>query len=528
MKISVEKTVSTWFSHATKRTKDPLHLTVSGRDLRFAEEVKFLGITLDRHLNLNRHCEIMAEKARRRMTKVTRTTGRNWGLSASSLRTLYLALVRSIFEWHLQVLSFCRPQALKPIVNLQKTMAKTITGALSTTPRVVCERLAGLRPIRLEILEKALICKEKYYRDENSPCYRILFGDESRRLNRPTFRSTTENWGEFDIRISNKTVNEAPRFKTRLEFDGITNKTSIPPSELRLRALGDIEDKYPSDTWIRAYTDGSKNKRGSGWGCSIRFPDGRRRDTSGPAGKWSNIFSAELRAILHALREVFSDDLDQLHPIVILSDSQSVLRQLSIGRRNDDTITPVITLLKDLKVQPLIAFQWVPSHVGIEGNDTADRLARRGLSEKKRAMFLSDSNSKIKLATRILAKKIYNEEREGKMGEDMKLNKKDRWWGLNRSHQVILTQLRTGHIPIRPYLNRFRPLNSNLCRLCKRDIENISHITLKCTFLKKQRIRLIPSKLSLSSLLFSKRLKTLRAMAVFWKIALNKLKKVAP
>ena len=37
MKISVEKTVSTWFSRATKRTKSPLPLTVSGKICRRSE-----------------------------------------------------------------------------------------------------------------------------------------------------------------------------------------------------------------------------------------------------------------------------------------------------------------------------------------------------------------------------------------------------------------------------------------------------------------------------------------------------------
>ena len=152
----------------------------------------------------------------------------------------------------------------------------------------------------------------------------------------------------------------------------------------------------------------------------------------------------------------------------------------------------MIALLRDLKANPLIAFQWIPSHIGIEGNETADRLAKRGLSGAKKAMFLSDSKTKIKFAMRSLTEKVFKEKRLGKMGEDFQIIKKDKWWKLTRSQQVIITRLRTGHFPIRPYLNRYKPHNTNLCRLCNRDIEDIQHITFKCLFLKQQRICLLP------------------------------------
>ena len=97
---------------------------------------------------------------------------------------------------------------------------------------------------------------------------------KTHRLNRHLFRSVVEDWGEFDTRITNKTTRTVPLFKVKLEVDGPASKTDIPPSELRTRALDVLEKNCPSDTWVRAYTDGSKNKKGSGWGCTLRFPDG--------------------------------------------------------------------------------------------------------------------------------------------------------------------------------------------------------------------------------------------------------------
>ena len=81
------------FTHTVKRERAPLKITIADKEIRSVEEVKFLGITLDRNLNLNRHCETIARKARSRLMRLCRSTGSNWGLNAESLRTIYLALI---------------------------------------------------------------------------------------------------------------------------------------------------------------------------------------------------------------------------------------------------------------------------------------------------------------------------------------------------------------------------------------------------------------------------------------------------
>ena len=70
MTISTDKTVCITFTHTTKRERRPLAIKIKDKDIKTVDEVKFLGITLDRNINLNRHCDIIATKARSMLVRL--------------------------------------------------------------------------------------------------------------------------------------------------------------------------------------------------------------------------------------------------------------------------------------------------------------------------------------------------------------------------------------------------------------------------------------------------------------------------
>lgn len=83
--------------------------------------------------------------------------------------------------------------------------------------------------------------------------------------------------------------------------------------------------------------------------------------------KMTSIFQAEATAILRAINEV-RDNVKT----VILTDSLSTVKAISTNQKQDIT---VLNIKKKL-MEKHLKIAWIPGHVGISGNEMADRLAR--------------------------------------------------------------------------------------------------------------------------------------------------------
>ena len=137
-----------------------------------------------------------------------------------------------------------------------------------------------------------------------------------------------------------------------------------------------IQSRYPKSTWTHVFTDGSAENavRNGGSGACIRRPDGTTSSLSIPAGDLSSNYRAEVHALKAATELLIEEDCNQQN-IVLLSDSLSALQSLTNGP-TDFRIQQLHNSLRTLSDNNRVVLQWVPAHVGIAGNETADRLAK--------------------------------------------------------------------------------------------------------------------------------------------------------
>ncbi|GFU38137.1 RNase H domain-containing protein [Trichonephila clavipes] len=132
------------------------------------------------------------------------------------------------------------------------------------------------------------------------------------------------------------------------------------------------------------YTDGSK--RADYVGCGVVIEDimhGYRLDTS------CSIFTAEAVAIYRALQLI---DSTMPRKYCIYTDSMSVLEALE---NYNDRCHPVVCKILDITSRLYskgfdIVFCWLPSHVGIIGNEQADSAAKSATTHLPLAVPLSD------------------------------------------------------------------------------------------------------------------------------------------
>lgn len=131
--------------------------------------------------------------------------------------------------------------------------------------------------------------------------------------------------------------------------------------------------------WQTIFTDGSKSTTGKG----MAFYD----STTGNYVMYKTdanvcIMSLELIAILEALKYI----TDERNPnVVIFTDSKSALQHIArcaSGFRGVSTAYDVLKGINNLATKGInLKLQWVPSHIGIRGNEEADRLARLAVTK---------------------------------------------------------------------------------------------------------------------------------------------------
>ncbi|XP_071037738.1 uncharacterized protein [Parasteatoda tepidariorum] len=171
---------------------------------------------------------------------------------------------------------------------------------------------------------------------------------------------------------------DLPEVFFHFNLSASVNKKEFLPDLLKQLALEIIHSVPKQDANI--FTDGNKIDSHAGSGVYVETPDEifslcqRNPD-------FCSVFRSELLAINRGLEFVLQNDLCY-KDLWIFSDSHSSLQHLNNRTQiGDKTSISIVNNLKLLSLQHNIHLQWVPSHVGIYGNDLADSLAKEGCSQ---------------------------------------------------------------------------------------------------------------------------------------------------
>jgi kelch-like protein 2/3 len=123
---------------------------------------------------------------------------------------------------------------------------------------------------------------------------------------------------------------------------------------------------------IYIYTDGSKDRTGT---AAAAVTEGRQYMCRLPSE--ASVFSAEARAIMLALDIT---DLTTHDKFIIFSDSMSCLQAITHQNYQNPAILEILERCHQLSTaNKEISFCWIPSHIGIPGNEKADAVAKAAL-----------------------------------------------------------------------------------------------------------------------------------------------------
>lgn len=136
---------------------------------------------------------------------------------------------------------------------------------------------------------------------------------------------------------------------------------------------------------VRCFTDGActGNPGPAGAGCRVEFPDGRVREESWALGRATNNI-AELTAVEMALEILDEERVPPGDAVVIFSDSGYARGVLTQGWKAKANVALIGAIKGRLRARSGARMEWVAGHVGIAGNERADRLASAAVDRSKR------------------------------------------------------------------------------------------------------------------------------------------------
>ncbi|KYN03014.1 hypothetical protein ALC62_06108 [Cyphomyrmex costatus] len=216
-------------------------------------------------------------------------------------------------------------------------------------------------------------------------------------------------------------------------------------------------------------------------------------------------YSAEAIAIERALDYVLTQSFKSLN---ICSDSRNCLLAIQnsvagLSKRNGlnhwvNEIMEKIIVLQDKGIN--VRFSWCPSHIGILGNEKADKLAK---TASRTGLPL---NNKISLSEISITQRLQYRELDDRFRECFKLSTgeyyinrfnnlkitqvKNLMKGEKRANLVLVSRLVTRYMCIKERLFRMKMVESPVC-MCGEHPQDINHIFWACPLTKDIRMNFI-------------------------------------
>ena len=509
LRFSTAKTVAVHFCR--RRCSDTeLGIRLNGQTIPTQPEAKFLGVLFDKRLTYKSHFKTLRERCFRSLNVLKCVSRTSYGADRNTLLLLYRSLIRSKLDYACFVYDGASDSNKGTLNTIHHSSLRVVTGAFRTSPVPSLLAEAHEPPLasRRQMLGMRYALKIRQF--PTHPSYHYIF---SRRV-LSIFEGRTLRSAPFCLRMQNLFARTDISLRNVMRVDITTSppwqsiqpqidlsladvkKGDILPTEARSRAM-ELISSYEGHTLT--FTDGSKTANGVG--CA--FVSGHdTRSFSLPSN--SSVFTSELVAISKALcfAEIGSEDLH-----LILTDSLSSLLALKSFYPTNPILQEILVRLSTLnQAGKSVQFCWIPSHVGIAGNESADAAARRAASAphtRRLPLPARDFYPAASLLVRSEWQSSWSALPRNKLRE---LKPTLEPWQSSsrrsRREEVILCRLRVGHT-YGTHGHLLRGEERPLCSRCNEPV-TVAHVLLTCRhYARKRRVHLgrIPPTVTLKHLL---------------------------
>ena len=483
--ISANKTVAMHFCQKKKGNYDPV-LKLGESTIEFVKENKFLGLIWDTKLTFKPHIQYLRKKCFKVLNIIKVLSHQEWGADTNTLLKLYQSLVRSKVDYGSIVYRNADEKSvLKSLEVIHNQGLRLCLGAFKSSPLESLNVEANVYPLKFRRRRLGLQYGVKVKSNKDNIAYPTIFYhtnpelyDDNRNI-KPfayDFKHECEqaNMSLHDILstgVPSIPVWDSPSIDVSFELTEFDKRSTT--SDIFLSKFREILPKY--DGYCKIYTDGSKcNERTA---AAFHSPFGTR---SFRISDSASIFTAEIQALRSALNFI---RISWMSKFVIFSDSKSALESINIQDSDNSLVMNTLHDIYELsKKHKVVKFCWIPSHVGIPGNEIADRAAKSALNFATPVLFqvpYTDKYPTIKHYISTCWQQEWDNNSNQKLYEMMPRVDKFNVNALKRKEQVVIHRIRIGHTRLtHSFLMEGRP-NPPQCTTCNDEL-TVKHFMLHC------------------------------------------------
>ncbi|KAF0307979.1 putative RNA-directed DNA polymerase from transposon BS [Amphibalanus amphitrite] len=306
---------------------------VAGETVIAGDQLKLLGVTLDRLLHFGPHCRSLRQRVRPRTAQLRKLIGREWGLQEQQLRVVASGYVRGALEHAAAAwLPAASPTHLGLLEVEMRAAARVVTGCPRSTPAHGLMAEAGLAPVaeRRTALAARLLAKARAL-PEDDPLRTVADREVRSRLSTVSgWRGVGEKaWREAGIAPPISIEPLLPRPAAPWEPPPPVSfcldvGTALPPSatdeQRRDAASHHLAGLPQCATWV--WTDGSATEgvTNGGAGALIVWPDDETAEIRTPAGRICSSYRAEMVALRAALNHLLEHPAHTEDPLFTFAD----------------------------------------------------------------------------------------------------------------------------------------------------------------------------------------------------------------
>ena len=450
-KFSKTKTVCMHFCRRRGLHPDP-DLKIYNSSIPVVEQTKFLGVIFDKKLSFIPHINYLRTKCLKAMNILKVVSSMDWGADRHVLLKLYRSLIRSKIDYASFIYGSARKSYMRKLETIQNQALRICLGAYKTSPVESLHVEANELPMHLRreklAIQYALKIKSCPFNPANSvifnPNYEDLYANKPNTI--PSFgirikAALQEICEDTTIISPQKHIEIPPWLVPPIEIDLSLAENKKDPSNAPtlVNKFHELKNKYQDHTPI--YTDGSKDKNKVGAGIIIEA-EIYKVGIDGSA----TVYTAELTALKKAMCHISTKHSSHF---IVFTDSLSALEAI---QNRDFTHPIVIDILVEhfnlLSLNKHVVLAWVPSHVGILGNEKADRAAKAALNEpvSETKIPYTDLGARVREHIKNSWQALWDECDNNKLhaihpvlGEWKHCNRE------NRREEIVLARARIGH-----------------------------------------------------------------------------------
>ena len=471
LSFNPDKTVAVGFTRARKYTFDQV-LTIHGQPVRYVDEVRYLGLMLDKRLNWTAHLEHklkVNKKFLHKMSKIAKTT---WGPKPHLMRWTWTCVVRPNFIygsiiWQHSVKSKGK---IDKVRRLNRMAMNTYATVHSSTPTMSMEIMTDTFPLKL-YLQKEATCAYVRLQNNLTLDWHGVNRSGLQRSHLKSLQHLVRDLGVHELML------QQDECDSNNPADIVVREDSFTDQE-KFRDYLEMED-FP----LHVYTDGSKLEGKVGCAFRIRTAQEILRDQGFRIPDRCSVYQSELMAIQHAAKMIVTRGYEG--SVTFFVDSQAAMLALRSGRIRSQVV--LNTILAVVSLNRPSQFVWVKSHSGVFDNECVDDLAKEA-TKRETVVDTPIPKSEIKGVVLLALREQWNEH-WSEYGE-ARMSKK--WYSTQdkvRAREVCqLSRLKlgrfirivTGHNALKYYNHVLDETLSPVCRLCNMADETFHHLATEC------------------------------------------------